>query len=89
MHNDLSSEIFENSRYREFSAAAEHLVGAKTYGAVHMPAAHISTDGCEALSAILKFPMQRIFFAEAENFPLQRKIPGAGNFRKPRNFEIL
>ena len=58
----------------------------KTYGAVHMPAAHISTDGCEALSAIQKFPTQRFFFAEAEQFPLQRKIPGTGNFSKISKF---
>ena len=32
----------------------------KTYGVVHMPTAHMSTDGCEALSASI--------FGEKSNF---------------------
>ena len=60
-----------------------------TYIAVHMPAAHISTDGCEALSAIQKFVTPRILSLKQLNSPLQRKIPGAGNFQESRNSEIL
>ena len=50
-----------------------------------MPAAHISTDGCEALSAIQKFPMQCIFSLKPKIFRCSEKFPEPGIFE---NLEI-
>ena len=51
-HDDLPWHLNFQLRLWDFSAAWRDLkLKIKTYNAVHMPTAHMSTDGCEALSA--------------------------------------
>ncbi len=64
MHSNLESESkvqrsifrfffgnFRNLRFFSGIPKDEKSPELQTYGAVHMPTAHMSTDGCEALSA--------------------------------------
>ena len=54
----------------------------KTYETVHMPTAHMSTDGCEALSASL-FAQKFEFFRELPNSVREfRKMPEKSDFSR-------
>ena len=59
-------ELFQKSARKVFHFAKMLIIFRfwNTYGTVHMPTAHMSTDGCEALSAFSRWCMKRKIWNE-------------------------